>query len=70
MAQKKKTQEQKVLQYLKGHKAINRYQAMERLHILNLPSVINKIRTHGTVINSYLCTNEKTGEHWTEYSLR
>ena len=69
MAQKKKTQEQKVLQYLKGHKAINRYQAMERLHILNLPSVINKIRTHGTEVNSYLCTN-KDGEHWTEYSLR
>ena len=65
---KKKTQEQKVLQYLKGHKAINRYQAMERLHILNLPSVINKIRMNGTEIVSTRCEN-KAGEHWTEYSL-
>lgn len=66
---KKETQEQKVLRYLKGHKGITRYIAMERLHVLNLPEVIRKIRVSGITVNSYICTNKK-GEHWTEYSLK
>ncbi len=63
------TQEQKVLNYLKDNKGITRYIAMEQLHVLNLPEVIRKIRTHGTEVFSHTRTN-KSGEHWTEYSLR
>lgn len=64
----KMTQEQKLLTYLKGHKGVNRYQAMQNLHILNLPEVVRKLRSHGHDIESV--TMKKNGEHWTEYCLR
>lgn len=62
------TQEKKLLTYLQGHKSISRYEAMNHLHILNLPQVVRKLRMAGHNIVSNTCKNRK-GEHWTEYSL-
>lgn len=69
MAQKKrKAQTDKVLSYLKTHKELTRADGFEKLHILNLPEVIRKLRAKGVVINTY--EYQKDGVRWCSYSLR
>lgn len=69
MAQKKrKAQTDKVLAYLKTHKELTRADGFEKLHILNLPEVIRKLRAKGVVINTY--EYQKDGVRWCSYSLR
>ena len=41
------TQTEKVLAYLKVHGTINRAQALNDLHIFNLPEVVRKLRAQG-----------------------
>ena len=69
MAQKRKAQTDKVYAYLKTHKELTRADGFEKLHILNLPEVIRKLRARGIVINTYEYQN-KDGVRWCSYSLR
>ena len=69
MAQKKKSQPDKVLSYLKTHKELTRADGFEKLHILNLPEVIRKLRAKGVVINTYEYQT-KDGTRFCSYSLR
>lgn len=68
MTKKKVTQAKKVLQYLKTHKELTRAEGFEKLHILNLPEVIRKLRKKGYEINTY--EYQKDGVRWCSYSLR
>ena len=69
MAQKKrKAQTDKVLAYLKTHKELTRADGFTKLHVLNLPEVIRKLRARGIVINTY--EYQKDGVRWCSYSLR
>lgn len=68
MTKKKKTQADKVLNYLKTHKELTRADGFEKLHILNLPEVIRKLRAKGITINTY--EYQKDGVRWCSYSLR
>lgn len=65
---KKLTQSDKVLKYLKTHKELTRADGFVKLHILNLPEVIRKIRAKGIEVYTY--QYEKDGVRWCSYSLR
>lgn len=64
----KQTQMDKTLKYLRSHKELTRAEGFERLHILNLPEVIRKLRAKGYDITTY--EYQKDGTRWCSYSLR
>lgn len=64
----KQSQMDKTLKYLRSHKELTRAEGFERLHILNLPEVIRKLRSKGYDITTYVY--EKDGVRWCSYSLR
>lgn len=47
------TQTDKVLAYLKVHGTIDRAQALNVLHIFNLPEVVRKLRAQGVDVVTY-----------------
>lgn len=65
---KKQSQMDKTLKYLRSHKELTRAEGFERLHILNLPEVIRKLRSKGYDITTY--EYQKDGVRWCSYSLR
>ena len=68
MAQKRKSQPDKVYAYLKTHKELTRADGFEKLHILNLPEVIRKLRAKGILIKTNEYHNDRV--RWCSYSLR
>jgi hypothetical protein len=62
-----KTQKQEVLAYLKKHKNITSWEAIQEFHITRLAAVIFALKEEGYLIAMQRMTDIETGKNWAKY---
>lgn len=64
-----KTQKQEVLAYLKKHKSITSWEAIQEFHITRLAAIIFELKEDGNAIFSQRMKDYETGKTWAKYTL-
>lgn len=64
-----KNQKQNVLDYLKKHKSITSWKAIQEFHITRLAAVIFDLKDEGYIISTQRMKDIDTGKSWTKYTL-
>lgn len=64
-----KTQKQEVLAYLKKHKSITSWEAIQEFHITRLAAIIFLLKEDGNVIFTQRMKDIDTGKSWAKYTL-
>ena len=64
-----KNQKQNVLDYLKKHKSITSWEAIQEFHITRLAAVIFDLKDEGYIISTQRMKDIDTGKSWAKYTL-
>lgn len=63
------TQKQQILAYLKKHKSITSWEAIQEFHITRLAAVIFDLKDDGYIISTQRMKDIDTGKSWAKYTL-
>ncbi len=62
-----KTQKEQVLAYLKKHKSITSWEAIQEFHITRLAAIIFLLKEEGILIAMQRMKDIETGKSWAKY---
>ena len=64
-----KTQKEEVLSYLKKHKSITSWEAIQEFHITRLAAIIHDLKYDGNSIIMERMKDDVTGKTWAKYKF-